>query len=248
MGRRRPGAARRGHRADGPGQRRAARARPSGTGSWSCARCTASRGAIAELAAAIQRGRRRRRDGRARAGELRTCSGSRSDAPVAALAPEGLPEVRSLAVECGRAVIEAARGRRREGRSRRPRAGSACCARTAGGPTAWRTWMRHVESWLRAEVEGFAAGDDWYVGRPAHRDGERLRAEALQRRHRRGRGRGTADGWPPSSAGRTSSAVSPARLAAVDTVYAMTVHKSQGSQFHTVAFLVPSVESQGPDA
>ena len=34
--------------------------------------------------------------------------------------------------------------------------------------------------------------------------------------------------------------VSPTRLAAVDTVYAMTVHKSQGSQFHTVAFLVPA--------
>src|SRR5205807_1851992 len=38
--------------------------------------------------------------------------------------------------------------------------------------------------------------------------------------------------------------VSPTRLAAVDTVYAMTVHKSQGSQFETVAFLVPSTESR----
>ncbi len=38
--------------------------------------------------------------------------------------------------------------------------------------------------------------------------------------------------------------VSPARLAAVDTVYAMTVHKSQGSQFDTVAFLVPGMNSR----
>jgi exodeoxyribonuclease V alpha subunit len=38
--------------------------------------------------------------------------------------------------------------------------------------------------------------------------------------------------------------VSPTRLAAVDTVYAMTVHKSQGSQFHTVAFLLPSADSR----
>jgi exodeoxyribonuclease V alpha subunit len=38
--------------------------------------------------------------------------------------------------------------------------------------------------------------------------------------------------------------VSPTRLAAVDTVYAMTVHKSQGSQFHTVAFLLPDADSR----
>jgi exodeoxyribonuclease V alpha subunit len=38
--------------------------------------------------------------------------------------------------------------------------------------------------------------------------------------------------------------VSPARLAAVDTVYAMTVHKSQGSQFAAVALLVPSLRSR----
>ena len=37
--------------------------------------------------------------------------------------------------------------------------------------------------------------------------------------------------------------VSPARLAAVETVYAMTVHKAQGSQFDTVAVLLP-----GPDS
>ena len=37
--------------------------------------------------------------------------------------------------------------------------------------------------------------------------------------------------------------VSPSRLEAVETVYAMTVHKSQGSQFDTVALLLP-----GPDS
>jgi exodeoxyribonuclease V alpha subunit len=37
--------------------------------------------------------------------------------------------------------------------------------------------------------------------------------------------------------------VSPTRLASVDTVYAMTVHKAQGSQFDTVAVLLP-----GPDS
>ncbi len=34
------------------------------------------------------------------------------------------------------------------------------------GPEGVATWMGHVESWLRAEVAGFATGTDWYVGRP----------------------------------------------------------------------------------
>ena len=42
--------------------------------------------------------------------------------------------------------------------------------------------------------------------------------------------------------------VSPTRLAAVDTVYAMTVHKSQGSQFDTVAVLLPSADSPSSPA
>ena len=36
--------------------------------------------------------------------------------------------------------------------------------------------------------------------------------------------------------------------AAVDTVYAMTVHKSQGSQFKVVAFMLPSADSRISDA
>ena len=36
---------------------------------------------------------------------------------------------------------------------------------------------------------------------------------------------------------------SPTRLAAVETVYAMTVHKSQGSQFATAAVLLPDPAS-----
>lgn len=38
--------------------------------------------------------------------------------------------------------------------------------------------------------------------------------------------------------------ISPYRLGAVETVYAMTIHKSQGSQFGTVAIVVPNAESR----
>ena len=106
--------------------------------------------------------------------------------------------------------------------------------------------MQHVESWLRADVEGFgfATGADWYVGRPlivTENDyglqlfngdtgvvvaaGDERLVAAFER-------------------GETIAQVSPTRLAAVDTVYAMTVHKSQGSQFHTVAFLLPGAGSR----
>ena len=37
---------------------------------------------------------------------------------------------------------------------------------------------------------------------------------------------------------------SPLRLGAVDTVYAMTIHKSQGSQFDTAAVLLPAAGSR----
>ena len=111
------------------------------------------------------------------------------------------------------------------------------------GPDGVATWMHQVESWLRTEVEGFGGGEDWYIGRPlivtqndyglklyngdvgvVVADGDR-RVAAFER-------------------GDEIARVSPARLAAVDTVYAMTVHKSQGSQFDVVAFLLPSADSR----
>jgi exodeoxyribonuclease V alpha subunit len=95
-----------------------------------------------------------------------------------------------------------------------------------------------------AEVEGFATGTGWYVGQPlivnendyslglyngdigvVVSDGDDRMVAAFER-------------------GGEIVRVSPTRLAAVDTVYAMTVHKSQGSQFHTVAFLLPVADSR----
>jgi exodeoxyribonuclease V alpha subunit len=43
----------------------------------------------------------------------------------------------------------------------------------------------------------------------------------------------------PVAAFERGLTVSPARLGAVDTAYAMTIHKAQGSQFHTAAVLLP---------
>src|SRR5208283_2368197 len=105
-------------------------------------------------------------------------------------------------------------------------------------------WTQLIEGWLLAEVEDFAVGTDWYIGRPlivTEND------HALQLFNGdigvvvKGRAR-------PMEAvferGGEVVTVSPTRLAAVDTVYAMTVHKSQGSQFEVVAFLLPGPDSR----
>jgi exodeoxyribonuclease V alpha subunit len=155
---------------------------------------------------------------------------------------DALHGVRALAVESGRAVVEAARAGEAGAAIRALGRFRLLCAHRRG-PEGVTAWMQHVETWLRAEVEGFVTGADWYVGRPlivTENDyalrlfngdtgvvvaaGDRLVA-AFER-------------------GGAVAEVSPARLAAVDTVYAMTVHKSQGSQFDTVAFLVPGVDSR----
>jgi exodeoxyribonuclease V alpha subunit len=163
--------------------------------------------------------------------------------PSPASSSDDLGDVRTLAVETGRTVIESARaGRARQAIDALGSFRLLCGHRR--GPEGVATWMEHVETWLRSDVEGFATGSDWYVGRAlivtqndygldlyngdtgvvVEADGGRLVA-AFERRG-------------------TIAEVSPTRLAAVDTVYAMTVHKSQGSQYEAVAFLLPSLDSR----
>jgi exodeoxyribonuclease V alpha subunit len=105
------------------------------------------------------------------------------------------------------------------------------------------TWMWELERWLAEGVPGFDPGAEWYVGRPllvTENDyglrlyngdtgvviavGDDRVAAAFER------------GGEPVQFG-------PTRLGAVDTVYAMTIHKSQGSQFGTVAVVLPEAGS-----
>ena len=154
-----------------------------------------------------------------------------------------LQVIHDCAVESGRAVIEAAQDGDAEAALDALEGFRLLCAHRRG-PEGVRAWTRHIERWLEAEVEGFAAGEGWYLGRPlivTENDysldlfngdvgvvvkGAVRPMEAAFRR------------------GDTVLPVSTARLAAVDTVYAMTVHKSQGSQFDVVAFLLPSADSR----
>ena len=110
------------------------------------------------------------------------------------------------------------------------------------GPHGVATWMPRIETWLGGELPGFNT-EPWYVGRPLlvteNDHGIRLYNGDT------GVVVTSATGRPTAAFERQGEIVtfSPSRLAAVETVYAMTVHKSQGSQFNTAAVLLPDPAS-----
>jgi exodeoxyribonuclease V alpha subunit len=198
-------------------------------------------GGIADVASAIRAG-----DADA---ALAALAGSGGDVtwiavdPAAPEAPAALAPVREAAIDAGRAVFTAAH------------AGDAAAALAAvgrvrllcahrRGPHGVATWMDRVEGWLADAVPGFEPSSRWYAGRPllvTENDyGLRLY-------------NGDTGVVVATAAGRLTAAferrggiveVSPSRLAAVDTVHAMTIHKSQGSQFDTAAVLLPDPSSK----
>ena len=198
-------------------------------------------GAIAGFARAVQAG-----DADAALAEL-TVEDSNVDwlalDPSDPATAERLDPIHDRAVESGRVVIEAAREGDAETALDALEGFRLLCAHRRGPEGVW-AWTAHIERWLEIEVEGFKGREGWYLGRPlivTENDysldlfngdigvvvkGAIRPMEAAFRR------------------GGTVLPVSTARLAAVDTVYAMTVHKSQGSQFKVVAFMLPSADSR----
>ncbi|MFN8204360.1 MAG: ATP-binding domain-containing protein [Solirubrobacteraceae bacterium] len=103
--------------------------------------------------------------------------------------------------------------------------------------------MARIEGWLADGVDGFGAEGEWYAGRPLL---------VLENDYGLRLYNGDTGVVIATGPGRVSAAferqggvleVRPARLAAVETVYAMTVHKSQGSQFATAAVVLPDLTS-----
>jgi len=193
-------------------------------------------GSIARVAEAIRRG-----DGDAVIAALDEVTWIPVD-PADAAAASALRPVHDGAVASAREVIAAAR---------RGDGGAALDALAAfrvlcahrRGPHGVSAWTSQIEGWLTDEIDGFGAAGDWYVGRPLlvteNDHGLRLYNGDTGVVITTGTGRVSA---AFERQGRTLE-FSPSRLAAVDTVYAMTVHKSQGSQFDTAAVLLPDPTS-----
>jgi exodeoxyribonuclease V alpha subunit len=194
------------------------------------------RGAIAELADAIRLGRSDEAMAVLRAGheEVVWIETSGDEAPAA---------VREGVVSTARAVTEAARaGRSREALDALGAFRVLCAHRR--GAHGVSTWTARIESWIGAAVEGFGAEGRWYVGRPLLVTENDYELQLYN---------GDTGVVVARGADRVTAAferrneiveLSTARLGAVDTVYAMTVHKSQGSQFQTAAVLLPEPSSQ----
>lgn len=161
--------------------------------------------------------------------------------PAAAAA--ALEPARTATVAAGRAAFEAAA------------AGDAAAALHAlgqhrilcahrRGPHGVRRWNAQAEAWLAEEVEGFNPIDRWYIGRPL------LITENNYELNLNNGDTGIIisreDGRPAAAFRRGGEIIelSPTQLDAVETVYAMTIHKSQGSQFDAVTVLLPPPSSR----
>lgn len=111
------------------------------------------------------------------------------------------------------------------------------------GPDGVAAWNERVEGWLMEDLPALAGEGAWYAGRPVL---------VTANDYTLGLYNGDT-GVAVAGDGRVSAvfdeggrprAVSPSRLADVETVYAMTVHKSQGSEFDQVTLTLPPPTSR----
>ncbi|MGI9184726.1 MAG: exodeoxyribonuclease V subunit alpha [Solirubrobacteraceae bacterium] len=154
----------------------------------------------------------------------------------------GLEPVREGALVCARAVGEAARTGRAEAALAALGGFRILCAHRRG-PYGVASWTARMEAWLEAELPGLRGDERWYVGRPLL---------VTENDYELGLHNGDT-GVVIEAGGRVQAAFargagvagfSPSRLGAVQTVYAMTIHKSQGSQFDAAAVLLPEPDSR----
>ena len=110
------------------------------------------------------------------------------------------------------------------------------------GPEGVDGWTRRITSWL-AEDAGIVPEGQWYVGRPLL---------ITQNDYGTGLFNGDTgvvvrapDGSPRAAFDSADGPrdVAPSRLGALETVHAMTVHRSQGSQFDRVSVSLPDLDS-----
>ncbi|HET6547630.1 MAG TPA: exodeoxyribonuclease V subunit alpha, partial [Solirubrobacter sp.] len=152
---------------------------------------------------------------------------------------DALASVRDGAVAAARDVIDAAEAGRDSDAIAALGAFRVLCAHRRGGHGV-AVWTARIESWLGGEL-GRAR---WYPGRPLliNENDYGLRLYNGDT----GVVVATGDGRVAAAFERRGEPVrfAPSRLSAVETVYAMTVHKSQGSQFGTAAVLLPEPTSQ----
>ena len=154
----------------------------------------------------------------------------------------GVETIRREAARFAEPIIAAARAGDAEAALRALGAFRLLCAHRRG-PHGVSWWTERIEAWLRQDLEGFAADTRWYPGRPLLV----TRTDYALRLYNGDAGVvvSTTEGEVTAAfeRGTDIAKIRPGRLESVDTVYAMTIHKSQGSQFDTAAVLLPPPDS-----
>jgi exodeoxyribonuclease V alpha subunit len=194
-------------------------------------------GGIARLAEAIRHG-----DGDGAVAALGAAPGEITWLPLDVDEAEAeIDLVRERAVAAGIEVAGAARGGAAlEALGALGRFRLLCAHRR--GPYGVSDWTSRIQGWLAPHIEDIEQRD--YVGRPLL---------VTENDYELGLYNGDTGvivegaGERPAAAFERGGEVlrfSPLRLGAVDTAYAMTIHKSQGSQFDTAAVLLPAASSR----
>ena len=156
----------------------------------------------------------------------------------AALAP-----VCEVVVEAGRRLIEAAHAGDADAALRCLDEVRLLCAHRRGSYGV-EQWVAQAEKWLALDLVDFDPTQGWYVGRPLL---------VTQNDYQLGVLNGDTGVTIVEPDGRLQVAfrqadgircIPPSRLENVQTVHAMTIHKSQGSQFDTVVALLPDPTSK----
>jgi exodeoxyribonuclease V alpha subunit len=158
--------------------------------------------------------------------------------------PEGpieLDELHTDVVSAGSALVEAARAGDPERALSALERHRLLCGHREGphGVARWGAWL---EEWLAEAIEGYGREGLWYVGRPLL-----VTANDYQLRLFNGDSGVVVDvDDHPRAAFRRDGEVTTlptSRLSEVQTVHAMSVHRSQGSQFDRVTVVLPPADS-----
>jgi len=156
-------------------------------------------------------------------------------------APLELDAIRDAVLGAATAVVQAARGGDGVLALDALRSVQVLCAHRRG-PWGASWWRFEIERWLRAAIPGYAVGP-WYAGRPLL---------VTENDYALGVFNGDTGVVVDDGGGRLRAvfdrrgevlSVRPTRLAAVDSLYAITIHKAQGSQFGSVVVVLPEPTS-----
>ena len=155
--------------------------------------------------------------------------------------PDQLADLRSDVVSTSRHLIEAAQAGDVAAAVDRLGAHRLLCAHR-DGPYGARRWSEHALSWLRSATAQQLDPFEWYPGQPLLATANDYDAHVYN--GDTGVIVSGEDGVLAAfTRGSSPFTINPGRLSAIQTVYAMTIHRSQGSQYETVSVLLPPERS-----